>query len=106
MLTGAAMFTAYVKVAVFGVPLLSDTLMVMFAAPAAVGVPFKTPPVVMLRPAGNAGERQVRGAMPPGGCGRREPSEIPTTKLCRDGVVIVITESRPFKVMAAGAKAT
>ena len=43
-LSGAAMFTLYVKAAVFGVPLLSVTRMPMFTGLAAVvGVPLKTP---------------------------------------------------------------
>ena len=65
MLTGAAMFIAYVKVANFGAALLSVTVIVTFTAPAAVGVPLKTPAVVRLRPAGNPAELQVIGAVPP-----------------------------------------
>src|SRR5260370_40798831 len=76
MLTGAAMFIAYVKVAIFGVPLPSVPVIVTFTAPAAVGVPLKMPAVVRLRPAGNPAELPGIGAVPPR-CGRGGATTAP-----------------------------
>jgi len=65
-LSGAAMFTLYVKAAVFGVPLLSVTRMPMFTGLAAVvGVPLKTPVGLKLRPEGKLVALQAMGKVPP-----------------------------------------